>query len=499
MTQSIVPIADVRAAVDLAWRTNLDREPRPEADFFRSGGDSLLLVRIVMQLRNSGIGAQPVDVLKGRTFDRITDLVAQRTGIATGGTAAAPVTRLAPVPLLPAQARWVGNRFAEPDQISFGGVFHPPEAPADLSEVFAALVDWCEALRTRYVLDGNGGATAEVLPSLQDDPVVTADVTDAEVPDVLRAAYKLHDLAAGKVVAVTWLPPQRLLHIALHHLTLDGYSVDLVADDLERSLRGEQPPGLAAQPRDYAGELGKRIADADHRMCDGLNWDSVRVVPAEMDGPGHLPSANIISQELGARATVALTTLAQELGIGVDQLLTGAACHAIAERFGLTGVSVDAYHHNRDSAEPGWPDLGATVGYVQSTFPVVFPAGKAVDWAEQSATAVAAVPAARFSFDALRFATADDTPDQTTSLVRMNFRGRMNQLSERWGAWLQPADLSAGGRRSPRQAEPYRLMLEGDQVGDKLVFSVNYSRDQYPDDTIAELVARTVELIVAVS
>jgi hypothetical protein len=491
--------ADVRAAVDVAWRTILNREPRPEADFFRSGGDSLLLVRFVTHLRNAGIGAQPVDVLKGRTFDRITGLVAQRAAVPSVGSAAASETRPAPVPLLPAQARWLGNRFTEPDQFSLGGVFHLPEAPADLSGALAALVDRHEALRTRYVLDGDGGATAEVLPSLPEDPVVTADVTDAEVPEVLKAAHKRHDLAAGKVLAATWLPAQRLLHIALHHLTLDGYSVDLVVDDLERLLQGEKSPGPAAQPRDYTGALEKWVADADHRMWDGLNWASVRVVPTEMDGPAHLPSTNIVSHEAGRQATAALTALAGELGTGVDHLMTGAACHAIAERFGLTGVGVDAYHHNRDGAGPGWPDLTATVGYLQSTFPVVFPAGKAVDWAERSASAVAAVPAARFSFDALRFGTAGGALNPPSSLVRMNFRGRMNQLSERRGAWLRPADVPAGGRRSPRQVEPYRLMLEGDQVEDTLVFSVKYSRDQYSDETISALAARTVELIEAVS
>jgi hypothetical protein len=260
--------ADVRAAVDVAWRTILNREPRPEADFFRSGGDSLLLVRFVTHLRNAGIGAQPVDVLKGRTFDRITGLVAQRATVPSGGSAAAQETRPAPVPLLPAQARWLGNRFTEPDQFSLGGVFHLPEAPADLSGAFAALVDRHEALRTRYVLDGNGGATAEVLPSLPEDPVVTADVTDAEVPEVLKSAHKRHDLAAGKVLAATWLPAQRLLHIALHHLTLDGRT--RAPAQYEHHLARSRSPGHGRADRFGRGTGHRRGSPDDGRRvpCD---------------------------------------------------------------------------------------------------------------------------------------------------------------------------------------------------------------------------------------
>lgn len=490
--------AQVDEVLGAAWQAVLNRPASHDDDFFRCGGDSVGVARLVAHLRGNGVPAHPADVLTGRTFGAISTLVGQRAG--GGGSAGQPPDRPATGALLPAQARWIANAFASPDQFSLGEVYRIPDPAVDRHRIRAALeavVARHEALRTAYRWTGSGPGTAQVLPEPPDDLLTTVTAVDAEVPALLAATHRRHHLASGRVTAATWLPEQRLLHVALHHLTLDGYAVDLVADDLERELRGEPAGPPVAPPRDYAATLA-----AGRTALRGLvarwreqDWAEVAPVPTDRDGPALLPSTATVSRPLAPVPSARLANRATERGVPLDLLVAAAAVVAIRERFGSPAVSVDMYHHNRAPELPGCPDLTGTVGYLQATYPVVLSGAVADDWLGPAVDTAARVPSQRYSFDALRFGGHARELALPSSLVRLNFRARMGRHSDREGRWLRPAGVHPAGRRSPRQREPYRLMLEGDLTDEGLLFTIKYSRDLYRDETIIALADRTVALL----
>jgi hypothetical protein len=504
MTEAATRTDSIAALLTESWRAALGKPPSgADADFFRAGGDSLLIARIVAQLRKAGITTGPADFLHGRTFGGILARLRAAGPQSGAGPRSAPP---GPVPLLPCQARWVANQFADPDHFGLVWVFRLAETTPDGREVGAdrieaavrALTGRHEALRTRYLLDGTGGGTAEVLDQAPDEVFETVATADDALPEVFERGTTSHRLAEGKVVKVSWLPRQRLLQLAVHHLTVDGYSLSVLADDLEDLFTGPGPGRPAAQPRDLAADLAawsaSAAAEQDAARWADLGWNGIGPLPTDTSGPALMPSMTAESVELSPDQTAALRQAARDLGRPVDLLVLAAAGKTAADYFGLPAVSVDAYHHGRDGV-PGGHDISGALGYLQSTYPVVVQAGPRRSWLADADADLARVPAERFGFDALRFAGRAGLAQVQGSGIRLNFRSRMNELLDREGQWLRPAEHAGGSRRSSRQHEPCPLMLEADLIAGQLVIKFRHSRDQYRIDTIRALASGTAGLL----
>jgi Condensation domain/Phosphopantetheine attachment site len=501
MTTDITQAVPAAEVLSHAWQAALGTPPSgPGADFFAAGGDSLLVVRMVSRIRKGGLTVDVNDVLRGRTFDGILSRMAD-------AAPARPAAGLAigAVPLLPSQRRWIANQFTDPDHFSLGWIFDVPQSTPDgrpvdapaLEGAVRALAHRHEALRTKYVLHADGSADAEVLPDAPDGFLTIHDVADEDVREVLADGFRSHRLAEGRVLTARWLPAQRLLQLALHHLTLDGISVEILADDLEDLLVGSEPPHDPRQPRAQAMALSQWLASSeavgDAKAWADQEWSDVRPVPTEMSGDGRLPSMDLSSIELAPAVTAAVERLAERTGLGVESLVLAAGATAIMERFGLPVVSVDTYHHGRDVL-PGADDLASGIGYYQANYPVVL-TGPVDGWLARAVSRINALPKNRFGFDALRFAGHPQLQDLPDSSVRLNFRSRMNVLNARANAWLVGSDITVGGRRSRAQTEPYVLMLEGDLIGDRLTVNIKYSQDHYRPETIDGLVRRIAVLL----
>lgn len=489
------------------WQAALGEPPSSsDEDFFAAGGDSLLIVRIVTQLRQNGVAAHPADILRGRTFDGILDLLRDRNS-RDDSAGQMVIPTVGAIPLLPTQARWMSDRFADPDHFVREWVFEvPPTTPhgevVDAKRIEAAiraLIDRHEALRTRYFLPETGNPRAEVLPQAPDTVLETVITDDAGVVGVLKQGLASLRLADGRVIRAVWLPRQRLLQLVVHNLTMDGYSLSLVADQLEGLLTGRRLAPAVSQPRDYAADLTRWLASSeaasDATRWASLGWADVRRIPTDTAGPGLLPSMVTASAKLDAEQTAALQQAARELGRPVDLFVAVAAGRTIADHFQLPAVSVDTYHHGRDGV-PGGHDLTETIGYLQATSPMVVHTGGDESWLAEAAVDLGELPSSRFGFDALRFFGNTELANLPASDVRLVFRGTMNQWNAREGRWLRAADASGGSaRRSSRQKEPHLVMLYGDLVDGRLVFTVKCSRDHFPADTAALVATRTTALM----
>lgn len=406
-------------------------------------------------------------------------------------------------PLLPTQSRWVRQEFTDWHHFTLGALFTVPAdlTPAALSDAVRRVLDRNPALRTAY-RPGADGWTAEVR-----DIAPATVVRAAELPDYRGRTDELADEIVrlqptlrprdGEVLRIAHFPygdePGRLLMLA-HHLTLDGFSMNILGAELDRALAGRPAGPLAATPADYVRAVEKwavsemALADADQWL--DRPWDQVAAVPQDLAEDATLPTMRVDSAELDADLTARLTAACRKHRLRPSDVLLDAAAQAVMARWGLPAVAVDTYHIGRHRT-PMDIDVVDTIGYLQNTFPIVFGARDHFD-----ATDVRAVPERMFGFDALRFFTGR-LADLPATTLRFNFRGHIGRIESRPGLVLDPADEPVRRGRAQSQTERYHLMLEGDVIDGHLVLHIKYSTGQYHPETIAELLGAAMDRIRA--
>ena len=485
----------------------------PDDDFFLLGGDSLIAMRVTAQAHQAGIALRPIDLLQGRTpreaARRATERAAHQAPTLGGKTSG-------PVGLLPAQHRWLRDgTLPDPDHFCLNALFTvPPGLSAEkVRQAANRLVARHSVLRTALRDD-----TAEIRPDL-DHEVVTVhrltDVPQAErterVEALLAAAQRTMSLAAGRVFAVQYLDlgdePGRLL-LTVHHFVLDGVSMGLLVDDLEKELE------VALAHRDATtGPVGTSVHDLDAALSRWLTSDQARrdcaqwlalageraaLRPTRQDGPGLLPTLRTHIFRLPAALTRIVLHELPEVGLQPNDFTLGCLVGGLAQWTGDPVQGVDVYAHSRD-VSVGDLDVSATVGYLQSTFPAVLRRhGDGLTALRRSLAALDRLPERRYGFDALRFASP--LVEERAALealprpqVRLNFRGHLLRMERRQpDSLLSPAPESFGAHRSPRQTERYLLMAEGDVVDERLEIGLRYSTDHWSPRDIAEL-ARAIE------
>jgi len=179
-----------------------------------------------------------------------------------------------PAPLSFAQQRlWFLDRLSRGDpsyNIAVTVVIDGPLAAVALHRALQAVVDRHEPLRTTFGVAA--GAPVQIVAARLQIPLSLLDLElagDPGHPAVLRACYQLvelpFDLAAGPLVRVGLLrlgPEVHVLALVIHHIVSDGWSMNLLVDDLVAFSRSLAPPPLPIQYADYAAWQVDRLRGA---------------------------------------------------------------------------------------------------------------------------------------------------------------------------------------------------------------------------------------------
>ncbi|WP_344315222.1 condensation domain-containing protein, partial [Streptomyces rhizosphaericus] len=380
-----------------------------EASFFELGGDSLLAMRLIARIR-AVLGAE---LTIGELFAASSAAgVARLVGAATGQTHAALTARPRPevLPLSFEQQRmWFLNQLEGAGE---GAAYNLPLAlrmsgDLDLAALEAALGDVAdrhESLRTIYPAS-EGVPRQQVLEGAAGRPsLVVVDTTEDEIDDALTAHVgRGFDVSVDLPWRIRLLrtgPTDYVLLIVAHHIAVDGWSMGVLAQDLETAytarhqgrLPGWEP--LPVQYADYAlwqrevlGDLGdpqsvisgqldhwrRTLAGAPEEL--DLPTDRPRpatptfhgrTLPVEVDAETH---ARLVELARRGRATMfmvvhaALGVLLSRMGAGTDiPIGTATAGRGDAALDGLAGFFVNTLVLRTDlSADPGFDELLARV------------------------------------------------------------------------------------------------------------------------------------------
>ncbi|HEX3757326.1 MAG TPA: amino acid adenylation domain-containing protein [Kofleriaceae bacterium] len=282
--------------------------------FFELGGHSLLAVRLASRLRDR-LG---VELALGALFGQpvLRDLADLVRNAARAAVQPIPVIdRTGPVALSPAQQRlWFLTQLegASTAYHIAGGVrlTGALDRPA-LHRALARIVERHEALRTRFELVG-GRPVQIVRPSaeLAIDEVCVRDAAELAAVTAAHAGRRF-ELSRELPVRVLVVripdgqgPADHVLHVTIHHIVADDWSIGVLLDELSRLYRAfvaGQPdplPALAVQYGDYAawqrgrlagGELDRQTAFWRTQLAGAptlLELPCDRARPAEQDHAG---------------------------------------------------------------------------------------------------------------------------------------------------------------------------------------------------------------------
>jgi amino acid adenylation domain-containing protein len=217
--------------------------------------------------------------------------------------------RGAPAPLSFAQQRlWFLDRLT-PGQplynIASTVVLDGPLDGASLRRALQQVVDRHEPLRTTFAVAA--GVPVQTVASRLEAPLLAADLTvlgDPGHPAVVEACGQLlelpFDLATGPLLRAGLLrlaPERHVLLLVVHHIVSDGWSMNLLVDDLVAFSRRVALPPLPIQYADYAvwqrerlrGERLERLVEVWRRRLGDL--PEALALPADRARPPVLSAA----------------------------------------------------------------------------------------------------------------------------------------------------------------------------------------------------------------
>ncbi|GGU63874.1 SDR family NAD(P)-dependent oxidoreductase [Streptomyces daghestanicus] len=346
---------------------------RPDDRWTPNGGDSLTAMRFRFEVLTR-LGADlPQDLVLRADFAALAE-AANAPGAATRTRPPVPDGGDEPdAPATSEQERlWLLHR-RDPDDRSYDvPLAFRVDGTVDtaaLRRALATLVTRHPALRTRLVATPDGLRQRTEAPY---DPWRLLDAAPGEPWQETAARFFAHrfDLTDPRMLRAAWVPDPDggLLLLHLHHVAVDGWSLNVLFRDLSAAHRGDRDhPEPAATPLDLARWQGVwHATDAYARRRTALlgHYDGTpRPAPAlpAPETPGR-PGAALLRTTLDPARRTALDRRAAQLGLTRFQLLVSAFATALHGVTGQDRPLIAAPVANRPR-----PEFADTVGMFANT------------------------------------------------------------------------------------------------------------------------------------
>ncbi|WP_261576328.1 amino acid adenylation domain-containing protein, partial [Frankia gtarii] len=387
-----------------------------DESFFELGGDSIMSIQLVARARAAELTLTPRQVFELRTVAELAAVARAAAAAEAEPALDTAVDAVGEVPLTPIMNAFLGRggpweRFSQ-------AVLVAGPAGLDLRAVQRAVQavidrhDMLRAVMTTSTGDGSAGSGSAGSGSagsgsggeyrLWVRPIGAVDAVDVvhrvELPagdpgELLRrehaAAVARLDRSAGVLVQATWFDgdadrPGAVL-LTCHHLATDGYSCQILAEDLTAALvtppgAPVDLPGVRTSFRGWATRLAEVAVD---RAAERAFWREVVADPdpalgARRFDPARDTRATVRTVSVPVPPHIAgpvLTDVPAAFHAGTDDILLAALGLAVARWRAARGtlapttvVGIEA-HGREQHIVPG-ADLSRTVGWFTTQYPV---------------------------------------------------------------------------------------------------------------------------------
>ncbi|WP_033442423.1 non-ribosomal peptide synthetase [Saccharothrix sp. NRRL B-16314] len=445
-------------------------------DFFALGGDSILAVRALSRL-----GGLPVRAMfDHRTVAALAEALPDGTARPAGERKAiARVPDGMPLPLSSAQRRLFSLDGTAEQNTAVGlrltGALDVPR----LATALDALAARHDALRTTF--DVLGDEPVQVVAPKGTIPLRVLPTSDPAALG-LDQPFDLRRGPLTRAVLCPLGPDEHLLVLVQHHIVTDGWSVQVLLEELAELYSGGQPAEPEVQYPDFA------VWDRSRSEGDPAYWrerlDGIESLDLPTDRPRpplRTTSGAVLRRTLPADLVRRLADVGRAHDATLFMTLTAAVQVLLSARGRQRDVAVGTVSSGRDRT-----DLERTVGFFVRTLVLR-------SWVDPDLPFTGFLDQVRDT--TLEAFTHDDVPfDRVVEAVRPDPDPSRTPLVQAMVALHQPllrdasfGDLAAAEYDLPRPVARFDLVVEFWPRGDDLALTVEYNADLFDATTIEAL------------
>ncbi|NVM79668.1 amino acid adenylation domain-containing protein [Duganella sp. SG902] len=489
------------------------------ANFFELGGDSILSLKLMARARKAGLRLHGRQVFEHPVLSALAASIDSTTVTATP---TASITARSPADSMPvshAQDRlwflWrldpAGSAYHIAGTLMLRGVL---EMPA-LRAAFDALVRRHASLRTVFEADAQGQARQRVLPALALELPLIDLSAEQEAPrdeQAMAAADRVRrqpfDLTVGPLLRVAVIRTERnayQLVLCMHHIVSDGWSMQVLIEELVQLYRAHLAGQAAALPAlpcsyaDYAAWQRKWLASGEGTRQLAYWRQKLEGEQPVLQLHTDAPRAAQATAYTLAHHRVALTPgLAQNLqravrGHGVTPFVALlAALQVLLHRYtGQQDIRIGTPVANRHHA-----DTGGIVGLFVNTQVLrgqVTPYATLQAMLAQAQVAVQEAQAHQdLPFEQLVEALQPDRGMDSHPL----FQVMLNHQRDKLGLLASLPGLTVDGLELGEQTAQFELVVNSTEMDDGgIAIAFGYARELFAPQTIARMAGHYLVLL----
>ncbi len=495
-----------------------------EDNFFDTGGDSILSLRIVYLARQAGLELTSRQIFEHQTIAELARVVAVAERPAEEGGAVTGEVSLTPI------QRWFFEQeFAEPHHFNLALLLRlDPRIEAGLlAAAMGDLLAFHDALRLRFVPGDDLGWRQQYVSMGESVPLSMVDLGRIDHPfgggaenadsrsAFHRAATQCQaslSLAAGPLLRAALFvlaSGERRLLLVIHHLVVDGVSWRVLLEDLRRALEQRLAGKAVAMGartmsfKSWAAAQQQHVTDGK-RATELSYWQQVcsrpqAPLPSDFpDGNNTVASGRTVSVELGEESTRALLRdVGRAYRTRIQEVLLAALARTLSRFSGTSEVWIEVEGHGREVLVDA--DVSRTVGWFTSQYPVCLEADGETpgELLKSIKEQLRRIPGEGTGYGLLRYLSPDREvrkalADLPPPEVVWNYLGQFDELFASTDLLGSAAQVT-GHVNSLRNQRCQSLEVNGIVTGGRLRLDWGYSAAIHRQETIDALARQYLE------
>jgi non-ribosomal peptide synthase protein (TIGR01720 family) len=519
-TEYVEPVTDREQKLAKVWAEVFQLESIGVHDnFFDLGGDSIISIQIVAKAGQAGLYFSPQQLFTSQTIADLAPVVEVTT---VSQAEQGPVT--GPVALTPIAHWFFDQHLSEPNKWNMSVLVDVATElqPQVLEKALQHVIGHHDMLRARFVPADSPSGWQQVL--VEKAPLPTFQVVDlGEMPlaeQRLCAKEKMfqlensHRLTEGRLIAAAYfkgaMSHTHRLFITVHHLVVDGFSWNILLQDLERAYhqlsRGE-PVSLPAKTisvQDWSEKLAQ-LAQTTNVKKEVSHWSTVfedvlPTIPVDIQsGDNREGDASVVTVSLDQKDTQALLKEVPSIyNTQMNDFLLSALAQVLTEWTGGNAVLINLEGHGREDILPTMAPPARTIGWFTSIFPVKLTLPESTDPGEKLKAIkeqLRAIPNKGIGFGLLRYLCQDQEvrrqlAGMATPQVLFNYLGQFDAALPDTAIFRFQQALT--GWRDASNPRTQLLEINTWIVGGQLQVNWTYSKKLHHPSTIERLAERYI-------
>ncbi|MFJ4153182.1 amino acid adenylation domain-containing protein, partial [Pseudomonas sp. NPDC089752] len=505
----VAPRSELEAQIAQVWQDVLKLPQVGVTDnFFELGGDSIISIQVVSRARQLGIRFTPKELFQHQSVEALAGVARQGgeglvidQGPVTGAAQLLPFQQVFFETVSEQRHHWNQSVLLKAERRLESAL---------LEQVLQALVAHHDALRLGFSEQAEGWqAQHRSIAEQRRQPLLqTAQATDGDALEVLaEQVQRSLDLAHGPLLKALLVDlddgSQRLL-LVIHHLVVDGVSWRVLFEDVQNAYqqleRGE-PLALPAKTSAFKawGEHLQAYAGEPARQQELAYWQA-SLSGAANTLPCERPQGSLQNRHAAAvrgnldkgHTRQLLQDAPAAYRTQINDLLLTALARVIGRWAETEDVLIQLEGHGREDLFETL-DLTRTVGWFTSLFPVrLSPGGQPGAAIKRIKEQLRAVPEKGIGFGVLRYLGDAQARQALQALpvprITFNYLGQFDgSFDSASAALLSPAGESAGREQSPLAPLGNWLTLNSQVYGGELRVTWTYSQAMFDHATVQSL------------